>query len=123
MTDPLQSPKLQKVNPDGGATHSGHSSNTGSTHTLSMSHRASLAENLRNIPKSPRQRHPSLTQAAVQELINHPIQHKAGAFSGRDWRDIHVGELVDNADVRFVELDTPVEQVTKVNNHALSRIE
>uniref|UniRef100_A0A8H7K9Y9 Uncharacterized protein n=1 Tax=Bionectria ochroleuca TaxID=29856 RepID=A0A8H7K9Y9_BIOOC len=36
------------------------------------SHRQSFVEGLRNIPASPRQRHPSLTHAAVQELLNNP---------------------------------------------------
>ena len=79
-----------------------------------ISHRSSFAENLRHSPRS--QRHPSLTQSAVQELINHPPASKTGdpRFAGRDWRQIHVGELVQESDVRFVELDTGVEQATKV---------
>jgi hypothetical protein len=78
------------------------------------SHRASFAENLRHSPRT--QRHPSFTQSALQELINHPPLSKASdpRFIGRDWRSIHVGELVQKSDVRWAELDTPVEIATKV---------
>ena len=44
---------------------------------------------------------------------------KAGAadpvFAGRDWHQIAVGELVNPADVRFVELDTGIEDATNVS--------
>ncbi|KAF3352455.1 hypothetical protein VdG1_09142 [Verticillium dahliae VDG1] len=66
-----------------------------SSHTAG--HRSSFAENMRNAPGSPRsQRHPSFTQAAVQELLNHPPaanKHSNPRFAGRDWRDISVNEL------------------------------
>ena len=77
-------------------------------------HRSSFAENLRHSPRS--QRHPSFTQAAVQELLSHPPASKTGdpRFVGRDWRQIKVGELVQKSDVRWAELDTGVEQATKV---------
>ncbi|KJZ76202.1 Protein SDS23 [Hirsutella minnesotensis 3608] len=80
-----------------------------------MVHRQSFAENLRNIPPSPRHRHPSLTQAAVQELLNHPPHgNKYGnpKFSGREWRDITIGELVSPDDVAWVEMDSSVEDAT-----------
>ena len=82
----------------------------------SLSHRSSFAENLRNHPPSPRsQRHPSFTQAQVQELLNHPpIGAGDVRFSGRDWRQIRVGELVTKDHVRFVDSDTGVEEATKV---------
>lgn len=82
-----------------------------------LSHRSSFAENLRSHPPSPRsQRHPSFTQAAVQELLNHPPATKPGnpKFVGRDWRQIRVGELVSKDDVRFVESSIGVEEATKV---------
>jgi hypothetical protein len=82
-----------------------------------LSHRSSFAENLRSHPPSPRsQRHPSFTQAAVQELLNHPPITKPGnpKFVGRDWRQIRVGELVSKDDVRFVESSAGVEEATKV---------
>ncbi|KAG0647416.1 sds23 [Hyphodiscus hymeniophilus] len=78
----------------------------------SISHRSSFAENMRHSPRS--QRHPSFTQAAVQELINHPPAPRTGdpRFAGRDWRQIHLGELVQRSAVRWAELDTAVEKAT-----------
>lgn len=69
------------------------------------------------MPSSPRHRPPSLTQAAVQELMNHPPTKKQSdpKFAGRDWRDITVGELVSPEDVCWVELDDSVEEATKVS--------
>ena len=89
-----------------------------------LNHRSSFAENIRSIPPSPRTpRHPSFTQAAVQELINHPQITRSGSakFAGRDWRQIKVGELVSANDVRFVESDTGVEEATKVS-HSISPV-
>jgi hypothetical protein len=79
-----------------------------------INHRSSFAENIRHSPRS--QRHPSFTQAAVQELLNHPPAMKAGdpRFVGRDWRQIRVGELVEKTEVRWAELDVGVEYATKV---------
>jgi CBS domain-containing protein len=79
-----------------------------------ISHRSSFAENYRNSPRS--QRHPSFTQAAVQELLNHPPAPKTGdpRFAGRDWRQIHIKELVDKRDICWAELSTSVEQATKL---------
>ncbi|KAI0122321.1 hypothetical protein F4814DRAFT_408327 [Daldinia grandis] len=86
-----------------------------SGHILGHSHRSSLAENLRGLPPSPRnQRHPSFTQSALQELLNHPPaprQHNP-RFAGRDWRDVAIGELVSKDDVSWVELDTSVQDAT-----------
>lgn len=81
-----------------------------------LSHRSSFAENMRNAPPSPRQRHPSFPQAALQELLKQPPAGGSGdkRFAGRDWRQIHVGELVNKDQVRFVEADTGVEPATKV---------
>ncbi|KAH7350073.1 sds23/moc1 [Plectosphaerella cucumerina] len=87
------------------------------------SHRQSFAENLRNAPGSPRsQRHPSFTQAAVQELLNHPPAHKSQhnpRFAGRDWHDLSINELVAHEDVRWANLDTTVEEasMTLVKNN------
>lgn len=89
-----------------------------SLHKSSHSHRQSFAENLRNAPGSPRaQRHPSFTQAAVQELLNHPPaanKHANPRFAGRDWRDISVNELVTQDDVKWVNLDSSVEEASMV---------
>jgi hypothetical protein len=91
-----------------------HASPSLSHNGQTISHRSSFAENLRHSPRS--QRHPSFTQTAVQELLNHPPATKAGdpRFVGRDWRQIRVGELVEKNEVRWAELDTEVEQATKV---------
>ncbi|KAF4591474.1 CBS domain containing protein [Ophiocordyceps camponoti-floridani] len=78
-------------------------------------HRPGFPENLRNIPPSPRNRQPSLTQAAVQELLNHPPsgnRHANPKFSGREWRDITIGEIVSIDDVKWVEMDSSVEEAT-----------
>ncbi|PBP25249.1 CBS domain containing protein [Diplocarpon rosae] len=82
--------------------------------TITGSHRSSFAENMRHSPRS--QRHPSFPQSAVQELLNHsPIAKSADPrFSGRDWRQIRVGELVRKEDVRWAQLDTGVEEATKL---------
>ncbi|KAI0382604.1 hypothetical protein F5Y04DRAFT_49024 [Hypomontagnella monticulosa] len=86
-----------------------------SGHVIAHSHRSSFAENLRGLPPSPRnQRHPSFTQAAIQELLNHPPaprQHNP-RFAGRDWRDVSIGELVSKDDVTWVQMDTTVEDAT-----------
>lgn len=82
-----------------------------------ISHRSSFAENLRHSPRS--QRHPSFTQSAVQELLNHPpATSRTGdpRFLGRDWKSIHVGELVSKDEVRWAELDTDVQSATLVCN-------
>ncbi|KAI1826605.1 hypothetical protein F4861DRAFT_536916 [Xylaria intraflava] len=88
-----------------------HKSSIASTH----SHRSSFAENLRALPSSPRsQRHLSFTQSAVQDLLNHPPpsrQHNP-RFAGRDWRDIAISELVSDDDVRWVDMDTSVEDAS-----------
>ncbi|KAL3426414.1 cbs domain protein [Phlyctema vagabunda] len=83
-------------------------------HQTANSHRSSFAEMSRQSPRA--QRHPSFTQAAVQELLNHPPAPKTAdpQFAGRDWRQIHVGELVQHRDIRFVQLDTGVEEATKL---------
>ena len=87
---------------------------TSSPSNGAVNHRASFAENLRHSPRS--QRHPSFTQAAVQELLQHPpvLKPSDPRFAGRDWRSIHVGELVQQSDVRWIELDSSVEEATKV---------
>ncbi|KAH8595234.1 hypothetical protein B0O99DRAFT_652320 [Bisporella sp. PMI_857] len=79
-----------------------------------VSHRSSFAENLRHSPRS--QRHPSMSQAGIQDLLNNPPtpRFSDARFIGRDWRSISVGELVDTSKVRWVELDTPIETATKI---------
>lgn len=53
------------------------------------------------------------------ELINNPpTAGHDGAderFRGRDWRNISVGELVEEADLKWVELDDGIEEATNVS--------
>jgi len=73
---------------------------------------------MRGIPGSPRaSRHPSLSQQALQDLLNNPPTMGGDPeFAGRDWRTIRVGEIVDPTQVRFVEYDTTVEEATDVSS-------
>lgn len=83
----------------------------------STSHRQSFTDQLRGMPPSPRtNRHLSFSQAQMQELLNNPPTAGSAdpAFAGRDWQHINVGELVNPKDLRFVELDTSVEDATNV---------
>ncbi|PLN81287.1 CBS domain protein [Aspergillus taichungensis] len=76
------------------------------------------SESLRGAPPgSPRaRRQPSLTQSAIQSLIDNPPAPTTAdpAFVGRDWREISVGELVTPDELRFVELDTGIEEATNI---------
>lgn len=70
------------------------------------------------MPSSPRaHRQPSLSQQQFQDLINNPPigQREDTQFSGRDWRSVRAGEVIDGKEVRFVELDTSVEDSTNVS--------
>ena len=82
----------------------------------SAQHRQSFSE-LRGLPPSPRsQRHPSMSQLAVQELIdNPPRQAPDPKFAGRDWRTVRVAELTSPTDLKFVDVDIGVEEATKVS--------
>lgn len=87
---------------------------TGANHQ----HRQSLSESLRGPPGSPRtRRQPSLSQSALQSLIDNPPPPKNvnPAFADRDWREISIGELVSPDDLRFVEVDTGIEEATNVS--------
>jgi hypothetical protein len=87
-------------------------------------HRQSLSETLRGPPGSPRaRRQPSLPQSAIQSLIDNPPPPKSTdpAFVGRDWREISIGELVKPDELRFVELDTGIEDATNVGIQWFSR--
>ncbi|KAJ5238297.1 Protein sds23 [Penicillium chermesinum] len=80
-------------------------------------HRQSLSESLRGPLASPRaRRQPSLTQSAVQSLIDNPPPPKNAdpAFMGRDWRHIAISELVSPDDLHWVEMDTGIEEATNV---------
>ncbi|CBF81359.1 hypothetical protein AN5708.2 [Aspergillus nidulans FGSC A4] len=87
------------------------------SHASNHQHRQSFSESLRAAPGSPRaRRQPSLTQAAIQSLIdNPPAPHNMNpVFAGRDWREISIGELVSPDDLRFVEVDTGIEEATNI---------
>ncbi|KAJ6096137.1 hypothetical protein N7486_006883 [Penicillium sp. IBT 16267x] len=80
-------------------------------------HRQSLSETLRGPPGSPRtRRQPSLNQSALQSLIDNPPPPKNvdPAFVDRDWRDISIEELISPDDLRFVEMDTGIEEATNL---------
>jgi hypothetical protein len=80
-------------------------------------HRQSFSESLRGLPPSPRaQRQPSLSQLAVQDLIDNPPVRNDPAFVGRDWRTVSIAELVSPEDLKFAEVDTGVEAATNVGN-------
>ncbi|EFW20098.1 cell separation during budding [Coccidioides posadasii str. Silveira] len=66
------------------------------------------------MPPSPRARRPSVTQAALQSLIDNPPAHNGAdpAFSGRNWTQISVEELVNPEDCHFVEADMTIEDAT-----------
>ncbi|KAI4665080.1 cell separation during budding [Alternaria viburni] len=88
----------------------------GSSPSPASSHRSSFAEHMRGTPTSPRaSRQPSLTQQALQDLLNNPPT-KGGdpKFQGRDWKTVRLGEIVDPDLVRFVEYDTSVEDATSI---------
>ncbi|KAJ9213559.1 hypothetical protein DTO166G4_4809 [Paecilomyces variotii] len=88
-----------------------------STELSISSNRRSFHEALRSMPQSPRaRRQPSLTQAAIQSLIdNPPVPNPSDpAFAGRDWRQITIGELVKPDDLKYVQLDTDIEEATNL---------
>lgn len=48
--------------------------------------------------------------------MNHPPTNRLPnpRFAGRDWRDIVLGELAFQDDVKWVDMDTSVEEATMV---------
>jgi hypothetical protein len=86
---------------------------------ISANRSSNLTENFRSAPLSPRaHRTPSMSQQAIQDLLNNPPGAKASnpEFDGRDWRTVRVGEIIDRSQVRFAETSTSVEDATKVRN-------
>lgn len=47
-------------------------------------------------------------------MINHPPPSRQPnpRFSGRDWRDVHLHELVSEEDVKWADMETSVEEAT-----------
>jgi CBS domain-containing protein len=93
------------------------SSTSTANNTPSVSHRSSYADGLRNYPPSPRaQRQHSFSGPALAELLKNPPVKMTGdeRFKGRDWRSIQVSEIVETSEVRFVQLDTSIEDTTKL---------
>ena len=88
--------------------------------TLQIQNPSSAAQHRQSIggyPSSPRQqRQPSVSSIAVQDLIDNP---PAGTnvdtrFAHRDWRSIKVGELTTPEDLKFIDIDSSVEEATNV---------
>ncbi|GAO20079.1 uncharacterized protein UV8b_06339 [Ustilaginoidea virens] len=79
--------------------------------------RQNFAENFRNIPQSPRHLHATFPQAAVQDLISHPPSRQRymnPKLAGREWGEITVDELISTDDVKWVQMDSSVEEATMV---------
>lgn len=119
---PLLKPSTASINSSaistGTNTPIGTPRNKDTSLSPAVSHRSSFADNLRNYPPSPRsQRQPSFSGTALTELLMNPPSKSNGdeaRFKGRDWRNIQVNEIIDPAEVRFVELDTSIEDTTKL---------
>lgn len=112
---PIPIDQPQRSNSQQGSIGNGSGSHRTPGHI--PTHRQSFAENLRNPPPSPRaQRHLSLSQSAIQELLlkNPSSKQPNPLFANRDWRDVAVGELVTQDDVKWADLDTSVEEATMV---------
>ncbi|KAK4194474.1 hypothetical protein QBC40DRAFT_213530 [Triangularia verruculosa] len=102
-------------------------SQTERTKSHIAAHRQSFAEDQRRPPPSPRtHRHPSLTQQAVQELMNHPPvnRHANPQYAGRNWQEIAVGELAVAEDVKWANLDESVQDatLTLLKNHPTNAV-
>lgn len=67
------------------------------------------------IPPSPRtaSRHPSVSQQSMADLLAQP-PHPREDDPIRNWRTVNVGELVKDQCLRFVDLETTVEDACQV---------
>jgi hypothetical protein len=125
--EPTSSPTSLASSPGPNVISTSPPQRTPSQSSLHKVHRQSFVENLRNVPPSPRsQRHPSFTgvhPSAIADLLSLPPTHKMPdpRFAGRDWRDITIGELVAPEDVKWVTMNTSVEDATKVRGKARFR--
>ena len=79
-------------------------------------HRQSFSDIQRHPPSPRANRQPSLSQLAVQDLYDNPPHNADPKFVDRDWRTIRVNELSSPGDLRFVEVDTSVEDATNVRS-------
>lgn len=77
-------------------------------------HRQSFSDFQRHPPSPRGSRQPSISQLAVQDLYDNPPHNLDPKFAGRDWRTIQVRELTTPEDLRFVQVDTSVEDATHV---------
>jgi CBS domain-containing protein len=95
-----------------------HTPRKDASHSPAVSKRSSYADFGRNYPPSPRaQRQPSFSGSALAELLMNPPSKTNGddaRFKGRDWRNIQVNEIIEKEEVRFVQLDTSIEDTTKL---------
>ncbi|KAK4556455.1 cell separation during budding [Recurvomyces mirabilis] len=109
---------IKTASPGGTPLQSPRSKESSLQPSPAVSHRSSFADNLRNYPPSPRaQRTQSFSgQALTDLLMNPPPKHNGeeAKFRGRDWRTVQVGEIIDPSEVRFVELNTSIEDTTKL---------
>jgi len=48
--------------------------------------------------------------------MNPPVKtnHEDARFKGRDWRSIQISEIIEPAETRFVDLETSIEETTKL---------
>lgn len=62
-----------------------------------------------------------MSEVQIRDLLNNPPT--AGVadpkFAGRDWQHIAVGELVRPEDLRWVEVDTGVEDATNASSYPI----
>ena len=67
------------------------------------------------LPPSPRtsSRHPSISQQSMADLLAQPPPPREDDLI-RDWRTVRVGELVKDQRLRFVDLETTVEDACQV---------
>ena len=67
------------------------------------------------LPPSPRtsSRHPSISQQSMADLLAQP-PHPREDDPIRDWRTVSVGELVKDQLLKFVDLETTVEDACQV---------
>lgn len=87
-----------------------------------LSTRASFSDQLRQVPASPRaHRQPSISAQAFQELLSNPppVNKDNSRFTGRDWKTIQVGEIIDPEEVHWAESSTGVEDATNVRHFRL----